>query len=175
MYQRVKMTESDRLRLCVDHIYWDLIEVNGIARGRKNELTFVTGLILHLSTITKLRMHDIAAIFDVSRSTVTDYVDFLEKRGFVRRERGAEDRRDIYVVPTEKGLEWVEHAERMTFGYVKEGMSRLTPEEQKAFLALLTRFVGNTEEPPYHKLLNRSRQGREEYGRHEHKDVRGQP
>jgi DNA-binding MarR family transcriptional regulator len=149
------MTEQDRLRQCVEHIYWDLIDAYGVARGRKNELTFVSGVIQHMSTVTKLRMQDVADILEVSRSTVTDYVDYLEKRGYVRRERGSEDRRGIFVVPTEKGREWVAGTKKQAFGYVNEGMSRLTPAEREAFVELLAKFVGDSEQPPYMPLMSR--------------------
>jgi DNA-binding MarR family transcriptional regulator len=149
------MTEQDRLRQCVEHIYWDLIDTYGVARGRKNELTFVAGVILHMSTVTNLRMQDIADILEVSRSTVTDYVDYLEKRGYVKRERGSQDKRGIYVVPTEKGREWVAGTKKQAFGYVNEGMTRLTPEEREAFVGLLAKFVGDADQPPYTRLMSR--------------------
>jgi|AGTN01.2.fsa_nt_gi Transcriptional regulators len=149
------MTEQERLRFCIEHIYWDLIDVYGIARGRKNELTFVSGVILHLSSVTELRMQDIADILKVSRSTVTDYVDYLEKRGYVRRQRGDKDKRDVFVVPTEKGREWVTRNERQAFDYVNEGMERLTPEERETVIKLLSKFIGDSDQPPYGNLLNR--------------------
>ena len=148
------MTESpNNLHTCVEHIYWDLIDMHGIPKGRKNELTFVTGIIIQLADVMPLQMQNIASILNVSKSTVTDYVNYLEKREFVKRERGQEDRRDVFIVPTEKGKEWVEKSNGINFKYADEGMSRLTPEEQKVFLKLLEKFIGDVDEPPYNVLL----------------------
>jgi DNA-binding MarR family transcriptional regulator len=146
-------SDTDELHLCVEHIYWDLIDIFDIPKGRKNELTFVTGLIIHLSTVTRLRMQDIARMFDVSRSTVTDYVDYLERKGYVRRVRGKDDKRDVYVEPTQKGRSWVSKFDNITQKYADDGVSRLTPEEREIFLRLLVKFVGDFEKPPYDKML----------------------
>jgi DNA-binding MarR family transcriptional regulator len=148
------MTQSsDDLQKCVEHIFWDLIDALDIPKGRKNELTLVTGIIIHMAAITELRMQDIATILGVSKSTVTDYINYLEKRGFVSRERGTEDRRDVFIVPTEKGREWVKRDRTIILNYTDEGLTRLTPEERKDFIRLLTKFVGDIDQPPYKNLL----------------------
>lgn len=148
------MTQSsDDLGKCVEHIFWDLIDALDIPKGRKNELTLVAGIILHMSAIRELRMQDVAAIFGVSKSTVTDYVDYLEKRGFVSRQKGTEDRRDVFIVPTEKGREWVKRDRTIILKYTDGGLTRLTPEERKDFIRLLTKFVGDIDQPPYKNLF----------------------
>ncbi len=146
---------TEQLHLCVEHIYWDLIDILDIPKGRKNELTFVTGLIIHMSTVTRLRMQDIARMFGVSRSTVTDYVDYLEKKGYVKRMRGDMDKRDIFIEPTNKGREFVLDRERKTLDYANSGVGRLTPAERKVFLRLFMKFVGDFENPPYDNMLKR--------------------
>lgn len=143
----------DPLHLCVEHIFWDLIDIHDIPKGRKNDLTPVAALIIYLSVVTRLRMQDIARMFDVSRSTVTDYVDYLEKKGYVKRVRGEDDKRDVFIKPTGKGKEWVTRIDHKTLDYANDGMSRLTQEEQQAFLRLLTKFVGDIDRPPYDKML----------------------
>ena len=145
---------NDDLQKCVEHIYWDLIDMHGIPKGRKNELTFVTGLIIQMADVMDLRMQDIAVMLKVSKSTVTDYVDYLEKRGYVDRERGLKDRRDVFIVPTEKGRKWVERSKAINIRYAEAGMNRLTSREQKIFLKLLVKFIGDIDEPPYSVMLN---------------------
>ena len=73
-------------------------------------------------------MQDIARMFDVSRSTVTDYV---EKKGYVQRVRGEKDKRDVYIEPTTKGREWTSRTASITLKYAEDGMARLTPEEHE--------------------------------------------
>jgi DNA-binding MarR family transcriptional regulator len=148
-----KSNDTGDLHQCVEHIFWDLIDILDIPKGRKNELTFVTGLIIHLSGVTRLRMQDIAKMFDVSRSTVTDYVDYLEKKGYVQRVRGEKDKRDVYIEPTAKGREWISRSADITLKYAEDGMARLTPEEREVFIRLLMKFVGDFDRPPYDKML----------------------
>lgn len=140
---------------CVDHVFWDLIDIHDIPKGRKNDLTPITALIIYLSVIMRLRMRDIAGIFDVSRSTVTDYVDYLEKKGYVRRVRGDEDKRDIFIEPTSRGREYVRDKEIKTLDYANAGIERLTPEERQVFLRLFMKFVGDFEKTPYENMLNK--------------------
>jgi DNA-binding MarR family transcriptional regulator len=153
------MTTADdpeaMMHQCVEHVFWDLIDIHDIPKGRKNDLTPITALIIYLSVIMRLRMRDIATIFDVSRSTVTDYVDYLEKKGYVQRVRGDEDKRDIYIEPTKKGREFVVDKERKTLDYANAGVGRLTPDERKVFLKLFMKFVGDFDKTPYENMLNK--------------------
>ncbi len=151
-------TEDDPEMLmhqCVEHVFWDLIGIYDIPKGRKNDLTPITALIIYLSVIMRLRMSDVARIFDVSRSTVTDYVDYLEKKGYVKRMRGDMDKRDIFIEPTNTGREFVLDRERKTLDYANSGVGRLTPAERKVFLRLFMKFVGDFENPPYDNMLKR--------------------
>ncbi|HMK45346.1 MAG TPA: MarR family transcriptional regulator [Methanocella sp.] len=164
---------DDTLHKCVEHIFWDLIDLNGFARGRKNELTFVTGIIIRLAAVMELRMQDIASIFGVTKSTVTDYINYLEKKGYVTRERGTQDRRDIFIVPTTKGREWVQRCNGINFKYAEDGIERFTPKERNDFLRLLVKFVGDIDQPPYKNLLLNKGKEQPEYLRSSQYKPRG--
>ena len=107
-------------------------------------------------------MKDIAKANGVAKSTVSYHIDALEKKGYVLRVRGEKDKRDIFVVPTEKAKTWIAKIERKVSDYAEEGMSRLTPEEQKHFVTLFSKFVGETKSATYEKIMKSVREENED-------------
>jgi hypothetical protein len=71
----------------------------------------------------------------------------------VRRVRGEDDMRDVFILPTSKGMEWVEEMERLVFDYMQEGLSRLEDDEQRQFIALFSKFVGAKDDVPFDKVM----------------------
>lgn len=128
----------------------------GFNLGKKNELSMVGAFIVYQCHFYRLRMKDIAEMNGVSRSTITQYVDNLEKKGYVRRVRGEKDRRDIYIEPTEKANAWVLETEQKIYAYMQGCLSRLTPEEHKQFIDLFNKFVGDTNVVPYDWLFEQA-------------------
>ncbi len=62
----------------------------------------------------RLRMHQLEEASLFTRSGITGLADRLEKAGFVRRERSAEDRRGVYLAITQAGIDkidevWPDH------------------------------------------------------------------
>ena len=62
----------------------------------------------------RLRMHQLEETSLFTRSGITGLADRLEKAGFVRRERSAEDRRGVYLAITQAGSDkidevWPDH------------------------------------------------------------------
>ena len=62
----------------------------------------------------RLRMHQLEEASLFTRSGITGLADRLEKAGFVRRERSAEDRRGVYLAITQAGTDkidevWPDH------------------------------------------------------------------
>jgi DNA-binding MarR family transcriptional regulator len=106
-------------------------------------------------------MKDIAQATEVAKSTVSYHIDVLEKKGYVQRLRGEKDKRDVFVIPTEKAKAWVAETEQEVFEYVAEGMSRLTSDEQEQFVVLFSKFVGETESMPYERIMKIIRGGDE--------------
>jgi DNA-binding MarR family transcriptional regulator len=104
-------------------------------------------------------MKDIAQATDVVKSTVSYHIDVLEKKGYVQRVRGEKDKRDVFVIPTEKAKTWVAETEQKVFDYVAEGLSRLTLDEREQFVTLFSTFVGETESMPYERIMKIIRGG----------------
>ena len=114
----------------------------GTNKGRKNLLSPGAIEILYSSYFSRICMGDIAGMLEISPSSATDLVNYLEREGYVRRVPDTENRRSIQVIPTEKGEEWILSTEEKIYGFLESGLSRLTPDEQKQFADLCTRFSG---------------------------------
>jgi DNA-binding MarR family transcriptional regulator len=128
----------------------------GVDPGKKSEMSPVGGVIIYTCHNYRLQMKDLARMNNVSKSTVTQYVDALEKKGFVTRVRDERDRRNIYIEPTDKARAWIMETERKIAAYMEQGLSRLTSEEQVQLIDLLNRFVGDEHTTPYQKLVEQS-------------------
>jgi DNA-binding MarR family transcriptional regulator len=76
----------------------------------------------------------------VSRQTITGILDSLEKRGLARRVPHAEDRRMTLIEITPEGKRRTENLLPRLHAAESEGMSCLTPEEQRTLLRLIAQL-----------------------------------
>jgi MarR family 2-MHQ and catechol resistance regulon transcriptional repressor len=94
--------------------------------------------LLHLGPMPQTRL---CAKLLMSGSNLTTVVDNLERRGWVRRERGTRDRRVQNVHLTDPGRALIERVFPAHVAGVTEAMSALTREEQRE-LGRLCRKLG---------------------------------
>jgi DNA-binding MarR family transcriptional regulator len=134
--------EGGRARKAIGLIHGAISETLGLQKGRKAELSPVAMAILYRTCTQATRMNDIAEACDIRNSTASRYVDGLEKKGLVRRERDGADHRIVCVVPTARGKAMVAQNEKKLTQYVEKGMARLTPAEQETLVGLLVKFTG---------------------------------
>lgn len=78
----------------------------------------------------RLKMGELADRVLVSRSGLTRMVDRLEAAGYLRREHCAEDRRAVYAVMTDAGLEAREAAWRIYEPAIVEHFARFLSERE---------------------------------------------
>lgn len=119
--------------------------VIGIDKGRKSELSPIAISILYLVYAGPVKMEEISLRFHISRSTATDYINNMEKLGYVTRVRGESDQREIFISPTEKGNRWILDKEARIYSCIDHWLDRLDPEEQEEFTRLFTMFTGYQE------------------------------
>lgn len=155
-----------RLRLYLSIIQAITNKAFGIGPGAKSDLSANESFIVYRCNFYDVNMKDLAQGTDVVKSTVSYYIDVLEKKGYVQRVRGGKDR-DVFVVPTEKAKTWIAETEQKVFDYVTEGMSRLTLDEQEQFVALFSKFVGETESMPYEAIMKSIREEHETQDKHD--------
>lgn len=127
-----------------------------VGSGREGGVSQTYAGILYTAYWWKLKMQDIARITGKTKSTVTHYVDHLEKMGLAVRVRDEVDRRDVYVELTERGKEWVRQNDERLERYLLAREAEFTPEEWQTLIRLLSRFVGGLEKHPYDELLRRA-------------------
>ena len=90
----------------------------------------------------RLRMHQLEEASLFTRSGITGLADRLEKAGFVRRERSAEDRRGVYLAITQAGIDkidevWPDHQ----LSIQKHFGEHLDPDDVKALQATTEKIL----------------------------------
>lgn len=135
------MQPQNQMQHAITIIHQTVSTILGFQQGKKSDLTPIAAAILYNAHTKRLQVTDIANTFDIKKSTASGYVDTLEKGGYATRVKDESNRRNTYVVPTEKGREWLQLKEKVLVEYVQKHMANLTPEEQTAFLGLLEKFM----------------------------------
>jgi DNA-binding MarR family transcriptional regulator len=131
------------LQRSLNLVHETISRVLGLQKGKKSDLSPVAISILYQSCQKKLQITEISRMFDIKKSTASGYVDNLEKKGYVKRLKDEANRRNTYVVPTEKGKKWIESNQEVLAEYIRKHMANLSPQEQQQFISLLAKFVGN--------------------------------
>lgn len=112
------------------------------ARACRGDLTISQfGVLEALYHLGRLSQREIGSKLLKSSGNITVVIDNLEKRGLVERERGVEDRRQVFVSLTPEGKDLIERVLPGHVAAIVAEMSVLTPEEQET-LADLSKKVG---------------------------------
>lgn len=85
-------------------------------------------------------MSAIAKVLSVTMGTLTIAMNSLEKKGYVKRTRGKEDRRVVYISLSEKGKGAYQHHERFHRHMIDEILRDFTAEETEALMKSLTKL-----------------------------------
>ncbi|WP_223168214.1 MarR family transcriptional regulator [Nonomuraea sp. SYSU D8015] len=92
------------------------------------------------------RLIDLADALDVNRSTATRMCDRLVAKHLVRRTRLPHDRRTVRIALTSEGRALVDGVTSKRRADLARILARLTPEQQAAVVAALTRFADAAQE-----------------------------
>lgn len=136
------MDTVSRLRLSIGFLSTAFAMLFGTDRGRKSPLSPGAVEILYTLYFSTVCMGDIAEMLGVTPSSAADLVNYLEREGFVRRERDPLDHRRVLVVTAEKGELWVLETEEKLYGFLESHLLRLPADEQGTFADLCARFSG---------------------------------
>lgn len=98
------------------------------------------GALMNMTPGTPLPMHQLADQLGCDNSNVTGITDRLEARGLVARQPYDQDRRVKHIVLTPKG-ERLREKLAAEMGGPPEGLSRLSPGEQRELRDLLRRVL----------------------------------
>lgn len=94
-----------------------------------------------LSDFGPLAQHEIADRLDINRSHLVRYVDDVEQRGLVRRDRDPDDRRRQRVALTPAGRALLRRLQKFATRSQEEFLQALTEPERETLIALLRRVL----------------------------------
>lgn len=96
----------------------------------------------------RMRMQELAAVLIVNKSSLTRQVDRLEEKGFVLRERAAQDGRGQYAVLTSKGRDALRRAGPVHLrGIQRHFAAHLTDSDVVALARAFAKLPGVTAKP----------------------------
>lgn len=90
-----------------------------------------------ISNNRNLTARSISIMLDVPKTTVVTAVARLEARGFLVRRQNADDRREMFLIPTAKGKQANREHEEYEQKFVDYLISRWSETDQKNLLTLL--------------------------------------
>ena len=139
-----KHTIGFELRTVNNMLHRQIIASENIKRV--DELTGATGWLIGYLVHNRDRdifQKDIEQRFAVGRSTVTNLLQLMEKKGFVRRESVKQDARLKKVILTEKGIASQESFEDIVEHIEEELSEGISEEELHIFYKVLDRINQN--------------------------------
>ena len=131
---------SDRLGYLLKHVLAQLTEAQtkALAPHRLNGRDLA--VLSAVASGEPLSQLEVAARLRVDRTSIGDLLDGLEERGFVERQRSAEDRRRNVVVLTALGESTFEAAERIRLEVEREFLAPLPDADR--FRSELQKLLG---------------------------------
>lgn len=98
-------------------------------------------IIRYLSENDMQKMKEVGEHFNIKLSTLTSTVDKLEQNRLVRRRNSREDRRVIYIQPTNRGDQLLEDMENATRAVSERTAAVSSPSEMESLLSGLERML----------------------------------
>ncbi len=139
-----------------------------------DEVTLMHGWImryLYENREKEIYQKDIEKHFSIGRSTVTNIIQLMEKKGFIERQAVQSDARLKKVLLTEKGEKTHETIEALIIQLNQNMMEGIKPEELQTFLQVLSKIRQNIEKQKTErqKEMNKGKNKAEEHKKEEKK------
>lgn len=99
------------------------------------------GVLAVLSELGGVSQQTLADVLAVDRSTIVDFVDELEEKGYVRRRRNPDDRRAYAIELTARGARVQQQAAQLLATCEGHYLEPLSAAERTTLLELLGRLV----------------------------------
>ena len=117
------------------------IEEKAITSYENKDLTSNDMHVIHAIGVgTKKNMSSIAKELSVTVGTLTISMNSLVKKGYVKRERGEEDRRVVYISLSDKGKKAFVHHARFHKEMITSIMDEFDDDEKKILIRGLTKL-----------------------------------
>lgn len=98
-----------------------------------------------LSKEKSMLMGELSSAINRDKSTTTALVKKLEKLGFVKTEKSAEDSRKKIITLTEKGKKYNETTSELSKNLLAKAFNEFSDEEKNSLLSLLSKLSENLE------------------------------
>lgn len=118
------------------HTPWHIVPAPGLTR---TETGILMGIERSQHHGKPLRVRDLSKIMRVSSPTATQHLNKLEEQGFVRREQSKDDRREVFIVLTDKGFDELEAHRNALDQNIKDLIASIGTENAEALQSLLTK------------------------------------
>lgn len=123
-------------------IFHQVRDVESCANGPHADLSFRELQVLEfLGESRTAKMRDVAERLRVAVNSMTAIIDGLEAKGLVTRTRSDEDRRVVFVEPTETGREIHRAAVAHHVHFCRVMLEALNPEEQEIHMLLMRKIA----------------------------------
>ena len=119
----------------------NLIEEREICTGEYKDVTANDMHVIEaIGTEEPKNMSTIARLLSVTVGTLTIAMNSLVKKGYVIRQRGTVDRREVYISLSEKGRKAYEHHARFHKAMIDSVSSELSQDEMEMLVKTLTKL-----------------------------------
>ena len=98
-------------------------------------------LLHHVGDETGVPLGVVARHLGIPKSSASERVKSLERRGFLTRRRDPEDERRLSIVLTAKGIDLVRRDSVLDLGRLTTALKKISAEDRKALLAGLERLA----------------------------------
>ena len=145
------MPDAKSPLLVAEHLRPLLFRLERLLRREATPQGLTGGQAALLATVTQhpeYGVSELAALERVSAPAMTQYIDRLERAGFVRRDRSADDARRVRLLLTDSGREALDATRTRRTAWLTERIEALPPAEQAtlaAAVAVLERLIGGDE------------------------------
>lgn len=113
--------------------------------GAENISPAQMGILFYVKNSQPISGKKIAATMQMSASSVTQFIDSLDQRGYIKREHDEQDRRIIYISLSKKGQAKINQLEEKRKEYFREFTKNLTNEELVTMVAVQRKMARQLE------------------------------
>ncbi|MGJ8529155.1 MarR family winged helix-turn-helix transcriptional regulator [Maritalea sp.] len=137
-FEDISLHWINRLGFLIRRELADRFKANGHNIGAEE-----WAVLLHLWRQDGLAPSDIADATIKDRTTITRFIDGMEKKGLVTRKADPKDRRRFQIVLTEQGRDLEAQLVPIAKELIGQAHAGLNQDEQKTLVSLLRKMTGN--------------------------------
>lgn len=115
--------------------YWKIVLVGPVTNAEEL-LKGETPVLCRIADLKQVTPTELARYFSLSTARVAAILNHLEKKGYIRRIHDTEDRRKVYVSPTEEGIGVAGEKMEELHSKARSLLEALGPEDAREYVRL---------------------------------------